>query len=189
MKYTTILKSKLLTCFAMLVLFASGCAFAVELVVGEKRVAPGIVFIFEGAVKDTITPAHKHLPENKTDVHIEARANWDTKDLPKGAVPGGFIPYLDIVAKVKNQKTGAVLHVDLLPHINLIDNFHYARNIALPGKRNDLYEVTFTVVPPGGETLGLHIDWTQSHGKALMEKTSFTYQSVNFEEIAKATRR
>ena len=32
-----------------------------ELVIGEKRVDPGIVFIFEGAIKDHVMPMSMHL--------------------------------------------------------------------------------------------------------------------------------
>ena len=45
---------------------------APELVIGEERVEPGIVFIFEGAVKDHVMPMGMHLPEDQTHVHIEA---------------------------------------------------------------------------------------------------------------------
>ena len=32
-----------------------------ELVIGEERIEPGIVFIFEGAIKDQIIPSSLHL--------------------------------------------------------------------------------------------------------------------------------
>tara|TARA_B100000029_G_C17393379_1_gene894279 strand:- start:275 stop:433 length:159 start_codon:yes stop_codon:yes gene_type:complete len=35
---------------------------APELVIGEERVEPGIVFIFEGAMKDHVMPMGMHLP-------------------------------------------------------------------------------------------------------------------------------
>ena len=166
----------------------SSSASAIELIIGEERTEPGIIFIFEGAIKDTIYPAPLHLPEKKTDVHIEARVNWDAKNIPKGAVVNGFIPYLDIVAVVTNVQTKAVVFADLLPHLNLVDNFHYARNIALPGKRSDKYDVTFTVLPPRGKDLGLHKDWVNSHGKRLLKKQVFNYKNIDFNKIAKATR-
>ena len=50
-----------------------------ELVIGEEQVEPGIVFIFEGAVKDAIIPKSIHLDQDQTNVHIEARVNWDKK--------------------------------------------------------------------------------------------------------------
>ena len=61
-----------------------------ELIIGEERVDPGIVFIFEGAVKDHIMPHGMHLKENETNVHIEARVNWDIKNTPAGSPKGGF---------------------------------------------------------------------------------------------------
>ena len=99
--------------------------FALELVIGEKRIEPGVMFIFEGAIKDHVMPMGMHLDENQTHVHIEARVNWDEKNIPDGTPAGGFVPYLNITAIVTNQKTGLQTFVDLVPHINLIDNFHY----------------------------------------------------------------
>lgn len=169
-------------------LIASNSITALELVIGEERVEPGIVFIFEGAIKDEIMPQGLHLPEAQTDVHIEARVNWDSKDIPAGTPAGGFVPYLNIVAEVKNEQTGMRTFVDLTPHLNLIDNFHYARNIALPGKRSDSYRVTFTVLPPAAQTLGLHKDWVRGYGNKLSGEQQFTYSKVDFEEIANASR-
>ena len=119
-----------------------------ELIIGKEVVDPGIVFIFEGAIKDEIYPKSLHLDENETNVHIEARVNWDIENIPKGAVPGGFIPYLNITAKITNQDNGLKSFIDLTPHINLIDNFHYARNIYLPGSDEDLYSIEFSITPP-----------------------------------------
>ena len=53
-----------------------------ELIIGEERVDPGIVFIFEGAVKDHVMPSGMHLKEAQTNIHIEARVNWDNKNVP-----------------------------------------------------------------------------------------------------------
>ena len=159
-----------------------------ELIIGEEKVDPGIVFSFEGALKDNIYPISFHLPESQTDVHIEARVNWDNEKIPEGAVPGGFIPYMHITALVKNSKTGLKTFVDLKPHINLIDNFHYARNIALPGSINDLYNVQFKISPPSNIELALHNDWLKKYGKNFLRKYTFNYNGVNFKEIAEARR-
>ena len=164
-------------------------AHTTELVIGEERIAPGIVIIFEGAVKDTIMPAQLHLPENQTHVHIEARVNWGEKNIPEGTPSGGFIPYLMLTAEIKNQRTGVSSFIDLVPHINLIDNFHYARNMSLPGKISDLYSVKFTMLPPTLHALALHKDWVDAYGSSLTEQQTFTYKDVRFEEIAKASRR
>ena len=159
-----------------------------ELIIGEEKVDPGIVFIFEGAVKDSIHPSSFHLPESQTDVHIEARVNWDNEKIPEGAVPGGFIPYMHITALVKNSKTGLKTFVDLKPHINLIDNFHYARNIALPGPISDLYNVQFKVSAPSNTELALHNDWLKEYGKNFLSEYTFNYKGINFKQIAEATR-
>ena len=169
--------------------FKSVMANNPELVIGEERVEPGIVYIFEGAIKDHVMPMSMHLSENETHVHIEARVNWDSKNVPEGTVAGGFVPYMYINAIVINEKTGLSSFIDLVPHINLIDNFHYARNISLPGSINDLYTVKFNVIPPTGQDLSLHKDWLDGYGNQLFQQTSFTYKKVNFKEIAESTRR
>lgn len=161
---------------------------AQELVIAEERLEPGIIFVFEGAIKDHITPVSMHLEEDKTNVHIEARVNWDVNNTPKGTPKGGFVPYLHIAAKVTNEKTGLSTFIDLLPHINLIDNFHYARNISLPGSVSDLYYVEFNVTPPSLIELALHNDWVKMYGEELFSGKLFKYNGVDFEEIANASR-
>ena len=163
-------------------------SYSQELVIGEERVKPGIVFIFEGAIKDHIMPEEMHLMENVSNIHIEARVNWDNKDIPEGTPAGGFVPFLAINAKIINTKTGLSTFIDLVPHINLIDNFHYARNITLPGKISEDYSIEFNVTGPTLKELALHKDWYESYGSNFMEINKFFYQKVNFEEIAKASR-
>ena len=160
-----------------------------ELIIGKERVDPGIVFIFEGAVKDKITPNSLHLDIDKTNVHIEARVNWDTKDVPKGTPSGGFIPYLYITATLTNESSGLQTFVDLKPHINLIDNFHYARNISLPGPIYDFYSVKFNVSAPTEFDVALHKDWLNKFGDQIISNHIFNYKSVDFKEIAEATRK
>ena len=161
---------------------------AQELIIGEERIEPGLLFIFEGAIKDHVSPSSLHLEEKQTNVHIEARVNCDTINIPKGAPSGGFIPYLHITAQIINEKTGLSTFIDLLAHINLIDNFHYARNISLPGKIDDLYTVKFSIVPPTNIELALHNDWNKKYGNSLFKNSKFTYKKVDFEDIAKASR-
>ena len=170
-------------------LFTYSNVFSQELVIGEERLEPGIVFIFEGAVKDHVMPNGMHLKENETNVHIEARVNWDIKNTPEGSPKGGFVAYLHITSKVTNQKTGLSTFIDLTPHINLIDNYHYARNISLPGKKDELYTVEFNIIPPTNIELSLHKDWLDKYGSQLMTNQYFLYEDVNFEEIANASRR
>ena len=160
-----------------------------ELIIGKETVDPGIVFIFEGAIKDHVMPNKMHLSENETNIHIEARVNWANNNTPAGAPAQGFVAYLHITAKVINQETGLSTFIDLLPHINLIDNYHYARNISLPGKTSDLYSVEFNVLPPTNIELSLHKDWSENYGNRLMVEQTFFYENVNFNEIANATRK
>ena len=160
-----------------------------ELIIGKEVVDPGIVFIFEGAIKDEIHPKSLHLDENETNVHIEARVNWDIENIPKGAVPGGFIPYLNITAKITNQDNGLRSFIDLTPHINLIDNFHYARNIYLPGSDDDLYSIEFNIIPPSLNEIALHKDWKSLYGDIILDENKFFFKDVNFKEISRSKRK
>ena len=160
-----------------------------ELIIGKERVNPGILFIFEGAVKDQISPNSFHLDESQTNVHIEARVNWDNQNVPKGTPLGGFIPYLYITATLTNENSGLQTFVDLKPHINLIDNFHYARNISLPGSIKDLYSVQFNISAPTEFDVALHKDWLNKFGEQIISNHIFNYKGVNFKEIARATRK
>jgi uncharacterized protein involved in high-affinity Fe2+ transport len=162
---------------------------AQELVIGEERIEPGIIFVFEGAIKDKIIPSSMHLSEKQTNVHIEARVNWDIKNVPAGTPKGGFIPYLHITAKITNQKSGLSTFIDLHPHLNLIDNFHYARNISLPGSISDMYTVDFNIIPPSNIELALHNDWVLKYGENFLVNKKFKYHDVDFEEIAKSSRK
>jgi uncharacterized protein involved in high-affinity Fe2+ transport len=175
--------------FYLLIIFGLNVSYSQELIIGEETVKPGIVFIFEGAVKDHVMPEGMHLKENQTNIHIEARVNWDTNDIPEGTPPGGFVAYLHITAKVTNQNSGMSTFIDLLPHINLVDNYHYARNISLPGYADDLYLVEFNILPPTHIDLSLHKDWLDNYGNELMKNQYFKYSNVDFEEIANSSRR
>ena len=159
-----------------------------ELIIGKEKVEPGIIFIFEGAVKDKIIPTGIHLDEDQTHVHIEARVNWDKKNIPKGTPPGGFVPFLYLTTTIINQNSGYKTFVDLKPHINLIDNFHYARNIALPGSIDELYTVRFNIASPTEIDLAIHQDWFNQYGGKLLSNYVFEYENINFKEIAEATR-
>ena len=175
--------------FYLLIIFGLNVSSSQELIIGEETVKPGIVFIFEGAVKDHVMPEGMHLKENQTNIHIEARVNWDTNNIPEGTPPGGFVAYLHITAKVTNQNSGLSTFIDLLPHINLVDNYHYARNISLPGNADDLYLVEFNILPPTHIDLSLHKDWLDNYGNELMKNQYFKYSNVDFEEIANSSRR
>ena len=127
-----------------------------------------------------------HLKESKQIFTLKL-VNWTQKILMV-RLPG-FVAYLHITAKITNEKTGMSTFIDLLPHINLVDNYHYARNISLPGNNDDLYLVEFNVLPPTHIELSLHKDWLDNYGKDLMKKQYFKYKHVDFEEIANSSRR
>jgi len=173
----------------ILSLIFSNLLLSQELVIGEENLKPGIKFIFEGAIKDTVYPKNYNLSENQTDIHIEARVNWDEDNIPEGTPAGGFIPYLKINAIITNQTTGIKSYVDLIPHINLIDNFHYARNISLPGNIDDIYQVEFFINNPGKFDLSFHKDWLDKYSDMLIADEVFKYMDVSFSEIARLSRK
>ena len=181
------MKNYILT--TILFIAISNTLISQELIIGEERVNPGIVFIFEGAIKDIVYPENYNLAEELTDIHIEARVNWDTQNIPEGTPAGGFIPYLRINAVVTNQRTDLKTYVDLIPHINLVDNFHYARNISLPGNIDDKYEVEFFINNPSKFDLSFHKDWLDNYSESLIEDKVFKYLDISFSEIAKQSRR
>ena len=63
--------------------------------------------------------------------------------------------------------------IDLTPHINLIDNFHYARNIYLPGSDEDLYSIEFSITPPQSAEIALHKDWKLIYGNKILKEYKF----------------
>ena len=172
--------------FLIAIVFLSSIAESEEMIFGEEVLENGIVVIFEAAPKDKIYPENFFLEEDETDIHIEMLMNW-TDESPEGSPLGGFIPYLDVTATIRNQN-GEMKRVKLTPHLNLSDNFHYAQNIKLPGEINDLYDVIIEVAPPENEQLGIHYDWNKKY-KYLIEKQKFTYKNLSFNDIAEKFRR
>ena len=175
--------------FAIITLTTPSVLWAKEFTLGHKFTQPGIVFAFEAAPRDRIRPNHYHLKEQNTDLHLEVLANWSEKKTPKGATPGGFVPYLVISAEVTNNRTKRSQWYELTPHINLKDNFHYARNIALPGKKSDQYSVTFYVRPPVEGIIGFHKDWYELNGGKLFNEFKYQITAVDFSAVAKARRK
>ena len=157
-----------------------------EMIIGSEIIDPGIKIVFEAAPKDIVFPEKFYLPESETDIHIEMLANW-SEDNIVSAPSGGFVAYLKVKAIVANEK-GAIIETDLTPHLNLVDNLHYAQNIKLPGSIKDFYDVTFIIEPPESEFFGIHYDWHEKFG-GLIEESSFTYKNLNFEQIALKQRR
>ncbi len=159
--------------------------FSEEMIIGKKTIKPGIELIFEGAPKDTIFPKDLHLAEKDTDIHIEMLAQW-TDDNSAFAPARSFVAYLNVSAEIKSKNGSS--KIKLTPHLNLTDNLHYAQNIKLPGRLDDLYDITFTISPPKKEDLGIHYDWNLKFG-GLIKKTSFTFRNLDFEKIALKSRR
>ncbi len=158
------------------------------LVLGQERLTPGIVMIFAGAAPGGPLPDEAHLAEALADIRIAARANWgsDAAHIPEGAPPGGFVAYLNVYAQITNETTGKNNFATLVPHVNLTDNLHYARNVALPGEPTDSYTVRFFVDPPDTFALALHRDWTSAYELELFAPVEFVYEQINFMDIANA---
>ena len=51
-------------CLVFLLFFISNSIISQELVIGKERVDPGIIFIFEGAIKDIVYPQSINLNQN-----------------------------------------------------------------------------------------------------------------------------
>ena len=165
------------------------CSFFVtseELIFGKESLPNGINIIFEAAPKDIIFPEKYFLDENSTDIHIEMLINWSDKS-PSGSPNSGFIPYLDVIATIKNTK-GNSMNVKLTPHLNISDNLHYAQNIKLPGNIDDIYDVTIQINPPKEDKLGIHYDWKEKYG-FLIKQSKFEYKNLSFKAIVLQSRR
>tara|TARA_B100000989_G_scaffold89492_1_gene64755 strand:- start:178 stop:708 length:531 start_codon:yes stop_codon:yes gene_type:complete len=171
---------------AIFFLFFLNLSISEEMIIGSEVIDPGIEFVFEAAPKDTIYPEDLHLPETETDLHIEMLANWTETNIVE-APKGGFVAYLQVKVKMVNEN-GQTLEVLLSPHLNLIDNLHYAKNIKLPGTLDDLYDLTFMISPPDKDVFGVHYDWFNRFGD-LIKPYSVTYEDLNFKEIALKQRR
>ena len=159
-----------------------------EMILGEETIPPGINLVFEGAIKDDVFPSSQFGTEEDSDIHLEVLANWNDK-APRGTPKDGFVAYLKIKAKITNQNTQQIKSIELLPHINMSDNLHYALNTSLPGNRSDDYNIVFIVQPPEAEELGLHFDWRDEVGPYLSKVYKFEYKNLNFLEIANSKRR
>ena len=59
----------------------------------------------------------------------------------------------------------------------------------LPGAISELYSVDFNIIPPTQIELALHNDWAKMYGEELFTAKTFKYTNVNFEEIAKSSRK
>ena len=181
------LKDQFIGFFIILVLFQNH-EIQAEMIIGTGSIEPGVDLIFEGGVKDEIMPEEYYLSENETDVHIEVLANWSS-DAPKGSPEGGHVAYLNITAVLINETTGSSDAHKLTPHVNMSDNLHYAKNIKLPGKIDELYTVIFEIRPPKNDELGMHYDWRYTVDKELIVAERFEFNNLDFKEIAISKRR
>jgi hypothetical protein len=166
-------------------------ATAQEKVMGTEIIEPGIQVDVIAAPKDAVTPEEQHLSESKTDVHFEVLARWSPNEdvaVPDGAERGGFVGFLNMFAKITNEETGRTIEATLVPHINLSDNMHYARNVSLPGAADDPYTVELFVEPPQKLDMSFHRDWREEYGNRLFEAQSFTYTGVQMSDVVAATR-
>jgi hypothetical protein len=172
-------------------LAAPQSASAQEKVMGTEVIDPGIQVDVIAAPKDAVTPKEQHLSESKTDIHFEVLARWSPDEdvaVPAGAERGGFVGFLNMFAKITNEETGRTIEATLVPHINLSDNMHYARNVSLPGAADDRYTVELFVEPPQKLDMSFHRDWREEYGNRLFEAQSFTYTGVQMADIVAATR-
>ena len=181
------LKDQFIGFFIILVLFQNH-EIQAEMIIGTGSIEPGVDLIFEGGVKDEIMPEEYYLSENETDVHIEVLANWSS-DAPKGSPEGGHVAYLNITAVLINETTGSSDTHKLTPHVNMSDNLHYAKNIKLPGKIDELYTVIFEIRPPKNDELGMHYDWRYAVDNELIVAERFEFNNLDFKEIAISKRR
>jgi len=101
-----------------------------EMIIGKESYE-NYHLVFEAAPKDKVFSDSTiiHLSESETDIHIEALITWRENIKIEGQIPNSHIPYLDVKAIIVNEKTKESINISLVPHINLSDGFHYARNI------------------------------------------------------------
>lgn len=166
---------------------ASSTLFAGEVVIGQKQLSGGIELIFEAAPADAIEPAENNLTSGETDVHIECRANF-TSGNSFASAEGGFVGYLNVNVMIVNQVTGEKVKATLLPHLNLIDGFHYARNVDVPGKpklfKRAKYDMTFWINPPDTGVVSIHTDFGSTvNPTTIIDAQTFTFTGVNFAEV------
>ena len=171
-------------------LFFSLASFvnAEELIIGKGNLSNNINIVFEAAPKDTLyNNAREVLSEKETDIHIESLVNWNNDIDISGQLPEAFIPYLIIISEITNENTTEKNTVELTPHINLSDGFHYAENIKLPGLRSDTYKIKFTV-SIDEKNLTYHNDWKELYSYPLFDEKEFEYRNLDFKKMAEAVR-
>jgi uncharacterized protein involved in high-affinity Fe2+ transport len=145
---------------SLVLLLLAPLANAKEYPIGEPQLCPGLEV---GAVylqPIEMAPAGMMRATADSDVHLEAdiRATADNR---QGFQEGSFVPYLNVSFSLKKQGSEPELKGDFHAMV-ANDGPHYGDNVKLlgPGK----YQLTFTVLPPGGHaslghaSLGRHTD-------------------------------
>jgi len=178
--------------YSLLVVFTiypTSYVYSAEQIISEEKLSKNITIMFEAAPKDTVfNDSSPQLSEKETDIHIEALVNWHDDIQIEGQLARGFIPYVNITSIIINENSGQKKAIDLTPHMNLSDGFHYAKNIKLPGLRTDRYKLKF-IITPDNEALTYHMDWKEKYSYPLFEKKIFEYSNLDFKETSEATRR
>ena len=171
-----------------LLISSSSFINAEEQIIGKGNLSNDIEIVFEAAPKDTLYNNSRNvLSEKETDIHIEALVNWNNNINISGQLPEAFIPYLVILSEITNENTGEIRTIELTPHINLSDGFHYAQNIKLPGLRTDSYKVKFTI-SVDEKNLTYHHDWKKLYSYPLFNKKVFNYSNLDFKKMSEAVR-
>lgn len=179
----------LLLLFVVGFLTQSPAAQAQEKIFGKEVLGSGVKITFLVAPSGDVEPKAQNLSEARSDLHLEVLAGWTEEASDEvGAPAGSFVPYLHLFATVENEETGQVKKGTLVPHVNQSDNFHYARNIALPGAPDDPYTVVFEVHPPEKFELATHSDWRTAYGNRLFPPATVTYKNLQLGEIVRAAR-
>ena len=182
-------KNYILPLLSVFIIYPVTFVYSNEQIISQEELGNNISITFEAAPKDTVfNDSVRQLPENETDIHIEALVNWNDGIQIEGQLAQGFIPFVNITSEIINENSGRKIIIDLTPHINLSDGFHYAKNIKLPGLRTDKYKLIFTIMPDN-EALTYHMDWKEKYPYPIFEKKVFEYSNLDFKETAEATRR
>tara|TARA_B100001057_G_scaffold9088_1_gene8340 strand:+ start:219 stop:779 length:561 start_codon:yes stop_codon:yes gene_type:complete len=182
-------KNYILPLLSVFIIYPVPFVYSNEQIISQEELGDNISITFEAAPKDTVfNDSVRQLSENETDIHIEALVNWNDGIQIEGQLAEGFIPYVNITSEIINENSGRKKIIDLTPHINLSDGFHYAKNIKLPGLRTDKYKLIFTITPDN-EALTYHMDWKEKYPSPIFEKKVFEYSNLDFKETSEATRR
>ena len=121
---------------------------------------------------------------DNSDIHLEALINFNLSSHSNTAMAGAFVPYLEVFALVLNETSGEKLVVNLIPHLNLVEGFHYARNTKLPGPFDDLYTVTL-FIEPFTDQVSFHKDWVAVYSEVLVTPVELSYKHINFQALSK----